>query len=118
MLGVGVTRNVAEAIKCWRWAAEHGEASSQNDLGYALKTGEAGKVDLVEACMWFQLAEKGGIEKAKINLANVSSKLTDEQSKEATQRAENFHPQPMPELSPVKRNDNPGTPSLDILTIE
>jgi TPR repeat protein len=118
MQGIGVPQNTAEAMKCWRWAAEHGDATAQNDLGYALKTGDAGQADLVEACMWFQMAAKAGNEKARINLANISSILTDEQSREATQRVQDFHAQPLPQLDPVKRDENSGRALVDISSAE
>lgn len=114
MQGVGVAQNKPEAVKCWRWAAEHGDASGQNDLGYALMTGDAGKVDLVEADMWFQLASNAGIARAKINHQNISTRLTDEEAQQATQRAQNFRPEPMPKLNPVKRDNETATPTLDI----
>jgi TPR repeat protein len=113
MQGVGVPRDATQAVKWWRWAAERGYPQAQNDLGYALQTGDAGTVDLVEACKWLQLAAKAGEEKAKINLAGLSAKLTDDQRREASQRANDFQPQPMPQLNPVQRNGDAGTPIVD-----
>jgi len=102
MKGTGVTRNPTEAVKWWRHAAEHGYAKAQNDLGYAIEKGDAGKTDLVEACMWFLLAVKGDVAQAQTNLADLSSDLTVEQYHEASQRAQDFHPQPVPMLNPIK----------------
>jgi TPR repeat protein len=115
MLGKDGPPNKTEAMKCWRWAAEHGDAKAQNDLGYTLIPADATKTDLAEAYMWLYLAAKAGNPKAKANLANITVRLTHEQIQQAIQRAKDFRPEPMPQFKPVVRHNDPGTPSLDIL---
>jgi TPR repeat protein len=114
MNGTRETRNPMEAVKWWRSAAEHGYAKAQNDLGYAIEKGDAGKTDLVEACMWFLLASKGGVGQAQANLADLSSNLTVEQYKEASQRVQEFHPQSVPFINPVKMDNSTDIPPLDM----
>ena len=114
MEGVGVPKNPAMAVKWWRWAAEHGCPEAQNDLGYAIETGNGDNTDLVEACMWFQLASKAGISQANVNFKNISARLSDKELEEATRRAANFRPSPLPLLSPVQRDGTIGTPSLNM----
>lgn len=109
-----VKKDSAQALRWWRWAAERGWGTAQNDLGYAIETGEAGQADLVEACMWFQLAAKNGIARADINLSNLSARLTPAELAEASRRTAAFQVKPVPELRPVVRDGESGTPQLDM----
>jgi TPR repeat protein len=112
--GEGLPRNQAEALKWFRWSAEHGNPEAQNCLGYALETAEAGAPGLTEICMWYQLAANQGQSNAKINLGRLFSRFGEEQQQQVALRVQNFRLLPMPQLNPVKRNDEAGTPSLDI----
>ena len=46
----------AELMRRWRQAAEQGDASAQNNLGFAYATGEGVPQDDAEAVRWFRLA--------------------------------------------------------------
>jgi TPR repeat protein len=104
--GQEVARDKAAAEKLLRNAAEHGLASAQNDLGFAILNGEFAAHDETEAAMWCQLAGEHETNpslaaRAKINLANAQSKLTPEQREEASKRAANFQPLTTPEMNPI-----------------
>jgi TPR repeat protein len=112
--GEELPRNQAEALKWFRWSAEHGSPEAQNCLGYALETSEAAGPDLIEVCMWYQLAANQGQSNAKVNLARIFSRLEGEQQQQVARRVQDFRVLPMPQLNPVKRYGDTGTPSLDM----
>src|SRR5207249_888545 len=97
--GIGVPRDPERAIRLLRQAAEHGYAKAQNDLGYVLETGEVADADLVEACMWYQLAVNRGIRQAKVNFARLSTRLSIQQYQEVLRRVQDFRPKPAPQLN-------------------
>jgi TPR repeat protein len=104
--GIGVETNAPEALKLLRHAAERGYAQAQNDLGYALETGDAGKVDLVEAAMWCQLAvstltDPNVLRRAQVNLNHAVSRLDEEQQREVSRRVQNFKALPVAQMDPL-----------------
>jgi TPR repeat protein len=54
--GWGVPQNYAEAVKWYRTAAEQGDASAQNNLGYMYLNGLGVPQNYVLAYFWFSLA--------------------------------------------------------------
>lgn len=89
----GVTKDYAEAGKCFRKAAEQNVALAQYDLGLAYANGKGVAKDEVEGYKWFWLAAEQGDEPAKKNVAVAQSRLTPEQIAEGQRLARNFKPQ-------------------------
>lgn len=67
-LGRGVAEDKAEAVRCYRRAAEQGHAKAQNNLGYAYDHGEAVAEDKAEAVKWYRKAAEHGNATAQFNL--------------------------------------------------
>jgi TPR repeat protein len=65
---VGVAKDVAEAVRWYRKAADQGYAAAQYDLGRAYDLGDGVAKDNVEAARWWQKAAEQGIAKAQYNL--------------------------------------------------
>jgi hypothetical protein len=103
--GKDMEQNKAEAEKLLRNAAEHGFAQAQNDLGFAILNGDVDPIDTTEAAMWCKLAvshssDPNVSKRARFNLSNALSRLTTDQQQEVDNRANNFQPQPIPEMDP------------------
>ena len=58
--GVGVDKNLAEAIKLYQMAAEQGSADAQNTIGSMYEHGEGVNKDFAEAAKWYRLAADQG----------------------------------------------------------
>ena len=90
--GEGVARDLAEAVKWFRKAAEQNVAEAQYNLGVCYATGLGVAKDEVEGYKWFLLAAGQGNELAKKNVAVLDSRLTREQIAEGQKLARNFKP--------------------------
>ena len=66
--GEGVPENDAEAVRWYRLAAEQGDATAQNNLGFMYARGEGVPEDDVEAVKWYRLAAEQGDATAQTNL--------------------------------------------------
>lgn len=73
--GLGVPRDVGEALRWWEFAARRGMPEAQNALGAAYQNGDGRPFDLGEAWAWFRLAAEGGLAVAQINSQLVASRL-------------------------------------------
>ena len=61
--GVGVEKNIQEAVKCFRNAAERGQVDAQYSLGYCYYNGDGAVENHKEAAKWYKLsAEQGDAE--------------------------------------------------------
>lgn len=67
--GRGVRRDLAEAAKWMRLAAEGGDTDAQKDLGILCLRGEGVTEDHVEAYAWFSLADRPGREQLAATLS-------------------------------------------------
>lgn len=68
-LGIGVAKDVDEAVKWYRKAAARGNALAQNGLGTCYATGTGGvEQDPSEAVKWYRKAAEQGFSKAQNNL--------------------------------------------------
>jgi len=112
--GTVVEQNKAEAERLLRNAAEHGYAQAQNDLGFAIQNGDVNTKDLVEAAMWCRLAEArltdpGILQRSRVNVSKVLSRLTGEQKLEVDHRLKSFQALPVAETDPMVKDweENP-----------
>ncbi|MBX3499618.1 MAG: SEL1-like repeat protein [Alphaproteobacteria bacterium] len=71
--GQGTPRNLAEAIRWFRLAAEAGDASAQTTLGVMYAGGRGLPRDDVEAIKWFRLAAAQGRAVAQAALAEMDA---------------------------------------------
>ena len=67
--GRGVVRNLDEAAKWYRLAADQGLAQAQHNLGVMYATGEGLPLDPAQAVGWYLLAAIQGHRDAQVNLA-------------------------------------------------
>lgn len=96
----GVTKDVGQAISWWQKAADKGDTRSQNYLGQIYSQGEAVPQDMVQAHMWFSLAEKSTRKKsasalrykkqAEANRKAAEAGMTPEQIKAAQALAQEW----------------------------
>ena len=75
-LGLGVTRNYAEAAKWYRKAAEQGDADAQSALGSMYLLGRSVARNYVCAYMWISLAAAQGNSTAAKGVEIVEKKMT------------------------------------------
>ncbi len=66
--GYGVRKDYAEAVRCFRLAAEKGYAKAQNNLAICYYNGHGVKQDYSEAVKWYTLAANQGNANAQYNL--------------------------------------------------
>ena len=59
-LGLGVTRDYAEAAKWYKKAAEQGDSGAQNILGAMYERGKGIPKDYIEAYKWFSISGESG----------------------------------------------------------
>ena len=85
--GRGVPQDYAEAVKWYRLAAEQGNATAQNNLGFMHYEGRGVPQDDVQAHMWFNLAAAQGNDNAVANRDIAAKKMTPAQIAEAQQLA-------------------------------
>jgi TPR repeat protein len=107
--GTSMEQDKPAAEKLLRNAAAHGYGQAQNDLGFAILSGQTSTSDLVEAAMWCQLAASGLtssniLQRAKVNLATALSRLTADQQIEVEQRVKAFQPLAAADLDPMCRD--------------
>ncbi len=62
---VNSEENAAEAVKCWRKAAEQGESDAQFKLGWCYCKGQGVEQSYEEAVKWWRKAAEQGDEDAK-----------------------------------------------------
>ena len=74
--GNGVTQNYAEAVKCWRVAAEQGDTGSQTSLGECYENGFGVEIDFTEAIKWYRKAAERGNADATEKLVVLSTKIS------------------------------------------
>tara|TARA_B100000959_G_scaffold200082_1_gene209373 strand:- start:106 stop:396 length:291 start_codon:yes stop_codon:yes gene_type:complete len=74
-----VGRDVKEALKWCRKAAEQGHADAQGGLGMMYKDGKGVEQDYVTAHMWFNIAAANGAEYSKKEKDLLAKKMTPEQ---------------------------------------
>jgi hypothetical protein len=107
--GTEMAQNKYEAERLLRSAAKRGFPNAQNDLGYAILDGDTQSRDLVEAGMWCTLAKQSATDtnvviRAEVNVANICSKLSNEQFLQMQQRVRSFHPAPPAPVDPLEKN--------------
>lgn len=66
--GEGVPRDLTEAVKWWRKAADQGHLKAQASLGWAYYKGEGVPKDYAEAVKWYRKAAEKGDANAQSNL--------------------------------------------------
>ena len=66
--GLGVPTDPDEGVKWLRLAAEKGQASAQNNLGWCYQNGKGVTKDYAQAVKWFRLAADQGLPDAQNNL--------------------------------------------------
>ena len=69
--GIGVTKDLAEAVKWWRKAAEQGDAKAQFMLGACYANGIGVTKDFAEAVKWYRKVTQQGHQKAKVKLNDL-----------------------------------------------
>jgi TPR repeat protein len=67
--GRGVEKDVVEAVKWYRKAAEQGHSRAQCNLGYMYEIGRGVETDVAEAVKWYRKAAEQGLSRAQWNLA-------------------------------------------------
>jgi hypothetical protein len=95
--GQGVPQDYAEAAKWYRKAAEQGEPSAQNNLGFMYGKGRGVPPDYVQAHMWYNLAVsryRPGADRdmAVKNRYIVAAKMTPAQIAEARRLTREWKP--------------------------
>lgn len=66
--GQGVDKNLENAMRWYRLAADRGDPVAQTDLGYLYETGANGQRNPTEAAKWYMRAAVSGLTRAKFNL--------------------------------------------------
>ena len=66
--GDGVLKNLPEAARLWRIAAEMGDPDAQYELGMCLQRGQGVPYNPVEACTWLKRAADAGNASAQCNM--------------------------------------------------
>jgi TPR repeat protein len=69
MDGLGVPRNIPEALRWLGMAAEQGMAAAQLRLGTLYLLGDGVPADMAMASQWFKAAADKGMAKAQVNMA-------------------------------------------------
>ena len=66
--GQGVVKNLDQAMRWYRMAADRGDPVAQADLGYLYEIGGNGPENPVESAKWYLRAAISGLARAKFNL--------------------------------------------------
>lgn len=69
--GQGVDRNLDEAMRWYRMAADRGEPVAQTNLGYLYEIGGNGPANPEEAAKWYLRAAVSGLVRAQFNLGTL-----------------------------------------------
>ena len=69
--GAGVVRNLEEAIKWYRRAAEQGDRYAQYNLGVMLLKGQGAPQDAEQAFRWCREAAGHGLAEAQLQLGDL-----------------------------------------------
>lgn len=88
--GSVVPKDYREACRCYKEAAELGNAESQNRLGTMYFEGKGVKQDYIQAQKWFYLAGKSGLQEAVHNVRVLEKKMTPDQIVQAKQLARDW----------------------------
>src|SRR5690606_34223392 len=72
--GIGVARDIAEAKRWYRQAAESGNASAMHNLAVLHAMGAEGDADNEAASRWFLRAAELGVRDSQFNLGILSAK--------------------------------------------
>lgn len=79
-------------MRWYRLAADRGDASAQNNLGFMYAEGRGVLQDYVLACMWLNLAAARGDSFAAQNRDEIAAKMTLAQIAEAQRLAREWKP--------------------------
>jgi TPR repeat protein len=69
--GQGVSKDIAEAVRWYQFAAEQGAADAQFNVGIAYRSGLGVLQDAAEAGRWFRLSAEQGVSVAQFVLGNM-----------------------------------------------
>lgn len=86
-LGEGVPKNISEAVRLYRLAAEQGHAKAQYNLGVTYNTGEGVPKNLVRAHLWANVAAANGHEEARSFRDWLEQKMDKVQISDAERKA-------------------------------
>jgi len=90
--GRGVPQDYAQAVKCFRLAADQGNADAQFNLGQMYANVQGVPRDYVLAYMWLNLSAVQGDKVAAKNRDLVAQHMTPEQIAEAQKLAREWKP--------------------------
>ena len=90
--GENVPKDDAEAMKCFRKAADQGDALAQLQLGFMYAKGDGAPKDDAEAYKWFLLAGAQGDEDAKKEISEIEREITPAQRAEGQRLAREWKP--------------------------
>jgi hypothetical protein len=94
-IGTGVPKNLEEAVKWCKLAANHGNVEAMYNVGLFYQNGEGVQADLNEALKWYQLAASHGHSDAAFNLAQIENSVRAAQQYKPAQVA---HAQAQPQM--------------------
>ena len=77
--GLGVMKDVKEAVKWYRKAAEQGQANAQNNLGCMYGFGDGVLQDYVTSYAWVNIAGANGYDIKEFKSVLLEKKMTPEQ---------------------------------------
>jgi hypothetical protein len=86
--GSGVQRDLVEAVRLYRRAADQGDSFAQNNLGVMYATGQAVPQDYVQAYMWFSISLAHGNGMSANNRERAAALMTPAQIAEAEKLAQ------------------------------
>jgi hypothetical protein len=69
-----VPKDIAQAVKWFRKAADQGNAGAQNNLGVKYDNGQGVPKDYAEAVKWYRMAAEQGNTIAQVNLGGMYGK--------------------------------------------
>ena len=92
LLGNGVEKDDAEAVKWFRKAAEQGYAGGQKNLGASYHDGNGVEKDYAEAYAWFNLASKTDRKAAEFR-DGMEKRMSSQQIADAQKRTKELREQ-------------------------
>jgi uncharacterized protein len=90
LYGEKLEAKYTEAAGKFEKAALKGDASAAANLGFLYFFGNGVPIDVLKSHMWFDLANQGGVKRARFLLAQVEERMTAEQVEEATRMADDW----------------------------